>query len=68
MSATTLTRIDFHLSEELLAAVDAAAGKGGRNALIEEVLWSSKRIRNAAKTAGVTKPTRPTRGRPRRES
>jgi hypothetical protein len=51
------------VSEELLAAVDAARGAVPRNPWIEAQLWKLKTIRDAAEARGVSKPDRPMEGR-----
>lgn len=51
------------VSEELLAAIDAARGPVPRNPWIEAVLWKVKAIRDAAEARGVAKPDRPMDGR-----
>lgn len=51
------------VSEELLAAVDAARGPVPRNPWIEAQLWKLKAIRDAAEARGVEKPDRPMEGR-----
>lgn len=51
------------VSNELLAAIDAARGPVARNPWIESVLWKIKAIREAAVARGVAKPDRPMDGR-----
>ncbi len=51
------------ISEELLAAIDAARGPVPRNPWIEAQIWKLKAIRDAAKARGVAKPDRPMEGR-----
>lgn len=51
------------VSEELLAAIDAARGPVPRNPWIEAQLWKMKTIRDAAQARGVAKPDRPMEGR-----
>jgi hypothetical protein len=51
------------VSEELLAAVDAARGPVPRNPWIEAQLWKLRVIRDAARAEGIAKPNRPDDGR-----
>jgi hypothetical protein len=51
------------VSDELLAAIEAARGDSPRNPWLESVLWKSKPIRDGARTAGVEKPARAADGR-----
>lgn len=51
------------LSEQLLAAIDAARGPVPRNPWIEAQMWKLKTIRDAADARGVAKPERPLEGR-----
>ena len=51
------------LTDELLAAIDAARGTAARNPWLERELWKLKSVRDGAKAAGVEKPDRPIEGR-----
>ena len=53
----------LEVSEELLAAIDAARGPVPRNPWIEAQLWKLKAVRDAAEARGVAKPDRPMEGR-----
>lgn len=49
----------FGCSPELKAAIDEAKGDGPRNPFVENILWQSKTIREAAKRIGVKPQKRP---------
>lgn len=55
----------FACSPELKRCLDIAKGERARNPFVEELLWRSGIIRNAARQAGIRRPDRPTDGRGR---
>lgn len=64
-----MKRVMLELSPELLAAIDAARGRGRkRNPAIEDWLWLVQEIRRAAAALGVRRPERRKAGRPKRET
>ena len=65
MESTKKQRTVLHLSAELLAAIDQARGDAPRAGWVEQVMWRSGAIRDAAAEIGVENPRLPTdmRGR-----
>ena len=53
------------LTDELWAAIDAARGDTPRNSWLESKLRRTKAVRDAAKSNGITFPSRPVDGRGR---
>jgi len=61
-----MRRFLLEITPELHAALTAACGPRGRNAMIERLLWASRTVREAARRVGVARPERPRVGRPRK--
>lgn len=58
-----MRKVLVELSDELLAAIDAARDGVPRNPWLERQLWRLKVVRDGAATAGVENPHRPLEGR-----
>ena len=58
-----MKKLNFSISDELFAAIDAARGKVPRNPWLEQQLWRLKAVNDGAFSAGVNKPDRPLEGR-----
>jgi hypothetical protein len=58
-----MKRFLFELSDELLAAIDAAKGDSARNPFIERLLSKTAAIKKGAKIAGVVLQSRLPEGR-----
>lgn len=56
-------RKNFHLSEELIAAIEEARGESPASNFVEAQLWKSKAIRDGAEARGVENPKRGADGR-----
>ena len=59
-----MIRFTLEISPELSAAIDEALDGKHRNPAIEDWLWQSRQVKEAAKRRGLKKPERRKRGRP----
>jgi hypothetical protein len=66
MSKRNLKYIGFEVTDELYAAIEYIRGVRKRNPIIEDLLWKTRAVKDAAKALGVErKPRRRPGNQPR---